>query len=51
MHGTFDKPVVEKPNILQPLRQPTLKLLKKGKNFLTGTEYDVFYSGSVASPK
>jgi uncharacterized protein involved in outer membrane biogenesis len=51
MHGTFHKPVVEKPNILQSLSEPALKLLRKGKNYLTGTECDVFYSGSVAPPK
>jgi AsmA protein len=51
MHGTFHNPVVEKPNILQSLSEPTLKLLRKGKNYLTGAECDVFYSGSVAPPK
>ena len=51
MHGTFHKPVVEKPNILQSLSGPTLKLLKKGKNVLTGAACDVFYTGSVAPPK
>jgi len=34
--------VVEKPNILQSLSGPALKLLKKGKNALTGVERDVF---------
>ncbi|MCG6866528.1 MAG: AsmA family protein [Thiogranum sp.] len=51
MHGTFHKPVVEKPNILQSLSGPALKLLKKGKNALTGAECDVFYTGSLAPPK
>jgi AsmA protein len=51
MHGTFHKPVVDKPNILQSLSGPAIKLLKKGKNVLTGTECDVFYTGSVAPPK
>jgi AsmA protein len=51
MHGTFHKPVVEKPTILQSLSEPTLKLLRKGRDYLTGAECDVFYSGSVAPPK
>ena len=51
MHGTFHKPVVEKPNILQSLSGPALKLLKKGKNVLAGAECDMFYTGSVAPPK
>jgi AsmA protein len=51
MHGTFHKPVVDKPNIIQSLSGPAIKLLKKGKNVLTGTECDVFYTGSVAPPK
>ena len=51
MHGTFHNPVVEKPSILESLSEPTLKLLRKGKNYLTGAKCDVFYSGSVAPPK
>jgi AsmA protein len=51
MHGTFHKPVVDKPNIIQSLSGPAIKLLKKGKNVLTGTECDVFYTGSVEPPK
>lgn len=51
MHGTFHKPVVESPKLLQSLSGPALMLLKKGQNVLTGTECDVFYTGSVAPPK
>jgi AsmA protein len=51
MHGSFQNPEVEKPSILQSLAGPALGLLKQGKDFLTGAECDVFYTGSVAPPK
>jgi AsmA protein len=51
MHGSFHNPEVEKPSMLQSLAGPALELLKKGKDFLTGAECDVFYTGSVAPPK
>jgi uncharacterized protein involved in outer membrane biogenesis len=51
MRGSFHNPKVEKPSMLQSLAGPALKLLKQGKDFLTGAECDVFYSGSVAPPK
>jgi len=51
MHGSFHNPEVEKPSILQSLAGPALELLKEGKDFLTGAECEVFYSGSVAPPK
>jgi len=49
--GTFQKPVVEKPNILKTLTGPALRLLKKGRDILPGGECEVFYAGSVAPPK
>jgi uncharacterized protein involved in outer membrane biogenesis len=49
--GTFQKPVVEKPNVLKSLAGPVLKLLKKGRDLFPGGECDVFYVGSVAPPK
>ncbi len=49
--GTFQKPVVEKPNILKTLTGPALRLLKKGRDIFPGGECDVFYAGSVAPPK
>jgi uncharacterized protein involved in outer membrane biogenesis len=51
MHGTFQKPVVEKPSILQSLTGPVRKLLKKGGELLSGEGCEVFYDGSVAAPK
>lgn len=51
IHGTFQKPVVEKPNILKTLTGPALTLLKKGVSLFPGGECEVFYAGSVAPPK
>ena len=51
IRGPFQKPVVEKPNILVSLAGPALKLLKKGRNIFPGGECEVIYAGSVAPPK
>jgi AsmA protein len=51
MRGSFHNPEVEKPSMLQSLAGPALELLKQGKDFLTGGDCDVFYTGSVAPPK
>lgn len=49
--GPFQKPLVEKPNILVSLAGPALKLLKKGRKLFPGGECEVVYAGSVAPPK
>jgi AsmA protein len=49
--GSFQKPVVEKPNILMSLTGPARKLLKKGRDLFPGRECEVFYAGSVAPQK
>jgi len=51
IHGSFDNPVVERPNLLQSLAGPALRLLKKGSELLGGGQCKVFYAGSVAAPK
>lgn len=51
IRGPFQKPVVEKPNILKSLTGPALRLLKKGRDLFPGGECEVFYAGSVAPPK
>jgi len=51
IRGTFQKPVVEKPNILKSLTGPALELLKKGRELFPDEECEVFYAGSVAPPK
>lgn len=49
--GSFQKPVVDKPNILMSLTGPARQLLKKGRDLLPGGECEVFYAGSVAPPE
>lgn len=51
IRGPFQKPVVEKPNILKSFAGPALKLLKKGRDLFPGGKCEVFYAGSVAPPK
>jgi AsmA protein len=48
IHGTFQKPLVEKPSVIKSLTGPVTKLLKR---VFPGGECEVFYAGSVASPK
>lgn len=49
--GTFQEPVVEKPNVLMSLGGPALRLLKKAKDLFPGGECEVFYAGSVTPRK
>jgi len=51
IHGSFQKPVVEKPNILKALTGPAVTLLKKGRELLPNGECKAFYTGSVMPPK
>lgn len=51
IHGSFQNPVVEKPNILKSLAGPVLKLLEMGRDLLSEGECEVFYAGSVAPPE
>jgi AsmA protein len=50
IRGPFDRPEVEKPNVLTSLAGPALKLLSQAKS-LFGGKCDVFYAGSVAPPR
>jgi len=51
IRGTFQKPVIEKPNTLKSLSGPMLKLIKQVKSLFPGGECKVFYAGSVTPPK
>ena len=51
IRGTFQKPVIENPNLLKSVVGPALKLIKQGRDLLPGGECAVFYTGSVAPPK
>ena len=48
--GSFQKPVVEEPNLLHALAGPALSLLKKARDLLPGTPCSVFYAGAVPAP-
>jgi AsmA protein len=48
--GTFAKPVVEAPSVIETLARPALELLKRGQDLLSGAPCKVFYSGSVGAP-
>jgi AsmA protein len=48
--GSFQKPVVEEPNLLHALAGPALSLLQKARDLLPGTACSAFYSGSVPAP-
>ena len=50
IRGPFGDPVVENANVLQSVAGPMLNLLKQGRKLLGG-RCEVFYAGSVASPK
>ena len=51
LRGTFQKPVVEKPNILMTLAGPTINLFTQTRDFLTGGKCKLFYTGSVEAPQ
>ena len=48
--GSFQKPVVEEPNLLHALAGPALSLLRKARDLLPGAACNVFYAGSVPAP-
>jgi len=51
IHGTFQKPIVEKPGILKGLSGPMISLYDKARSYFPGGECEVFYTGSVSPPK
>lgn len=51
IRGSFHKPEVKKPNVLKSLSGPVRGLLYKLMEPFDNRECDVFYAGSVASPK
>ncbi|QTN21143.1 AsmA family protein [Rhizobacter sp. AJA081-3] len=50
IRGSFSAPSVSKPNAIEALTGPALRLLKKGADALTGRQCEPFYSGAVAAP-
>ena len=51
IHGAFKKPVVENPSTFNTLSGPVVRLLKQVGALFPGGTCEVFYAGSVASPK
>jgi AsmA protein len=51
IRGSFQQPVVEKPNLIEALAGPAVRLLKKGGDLVFGKHCDVFYAGTVAGPQ
>jgi uncharacterized protein involved in outer membrane biogenesis len=50
IHGTFQNPVVENPNVLESLAGSAVNLYKQGRGLFPGGACEVFYAGSVAAP-
>jgi AsmA family/AsmA-like C-terminal region len=51
IRGSFQQPVVEKPNLIEALAGPAVRLLKKGSDLVFGKHCEVFYAGTVAGPQ
>jgi uncharacterized protein involved in outer membrane biogenesis len=51
IRGSFNEPVVEHQGIANTLTGPAQKLLKKVRDLFPGGKCQVFYAGSVMSPK
>lgn len=50
IRGTFQAPVVEKPDLVRSLAGPLVRLLRRGRDAITGESCEAFYTGSVQAP-
>ena len=50
VRGNFRAPVVDKPNAIEALAGPAVRLLKKGGDVLLGRHCEPFYTGAVGPP-
>jgi AsmA protein len=50
IHGPFANPTVDKPNVLESVAGPVIKVFKLARHLLPAGHCEVFYSGSVAAP-
>lgn len=50
VRGTLQKPQVEKPNPVEAIAGPAVRLLKKGAELIAGDSCEVFYAGAVPAP-
>ena len=51
VHGAFDHPEVDKPNVLIALAGPAMHLLNKAKHLVGAGHCEVFYTGSLPPPQ
>ena len=51
IHGSFKQPVLEKPSAFKSLTGPVVRLLQQVASLFPGGACEVFYTGSVPSPK
>jgi AsmA protein len=51
IHGSFGKPVVDKPKVLTSLAGPVIKLVQRTRGLFPAGPCDAFYSGSVEAPR
>lgn len=51
IHGSFQEPEVDAPNIIRSLSGPMVNLVKKGMDLMSIGDCEVFYAGSVPPPK
>ena len=51
IHGSFHKPVVEKPRTLATLAGPVVGLVGMARHLLPSGPCETFYSGSVPPPR
>lgn len=50
VRGTLQKPAVEKPNAVETIAGPAVRLLKKGAELIGADSCEVFYAGAVPAP-
>lgn len=50
IHGSFNKPKIDKPNSFRSLMGPLISLATKSYDMLKGGRCEVFYRGSLAQP-
>jgi len=50
VRGTLQKPQVEKPNPVEAVTGPAVRLIKKGAELISGDSCEVFYAGAVPGP-
>lgn len=51
IHGSFQEPELETPNIFKSFSGPMVNLFKKGMDLMSIGDCEVFYAGSVEPPK